>query len=151
MKLMWWLVLVVLIAGYTWFDGIPRLTAYDHMSPAQQALYRALEARSFTDEERMYGFDISDEFVRLYSYEDTTDEALVQLLLKQGFWIQGGGTNNALTVDADGTYGGILRREIYPGVIGWFVSGDVIVSLGNERDGVREPRFEVQFFPRFAP
>ncbi|WP_137150312.1 hypothetical protein [Devosia sp. FKR38] len=149
-RLLFWLVLVVLVAALAWLEAMPRLTAYDDMTSAQKAFYESLEARSFTDDERRDGFDISGEFARLYSYDQTSDEALVQLLLKQGFWIQGG-HNTALHVEEDGSYGGILRRAIYLGIKGWFVEGDVLVSLGNEGDGVRKHRFEVQFIPRFAP
>jgi hypothetical protein len=150
MRVLGWLVLVVLGVGFAWLEGIPRLTAYDHMTPAQKAFYQGLETRSFTDDEHRNGFDISEEFVRLYSYGDMSDEALVQLLLKQGFWIQGGGSNNALSVEPDGSYAGVLRRKIYPGIKGYFVSGDVVVVPIRDSNGDRKSRFEVLFISRFS-
>lgn len=140
---------MVLLCVYVVADVVPRLTAYSDMTPAQKAFYQSLEVREFTTEQKSKGVDIFAEFIDAYDLEILTNLEIVEQLLKHGFWVQGGGVDGGWTVSEDGIYGGFLRKQIYPGIKGQVLGGDVFVGVWRRPDGESGINAEVIFLTRF--
>lgn len=149
-KLLWWLLLFMLLGVYIAVDGMPKLVAYRHMTPAQKEFYMELESREFTKEEIRNGADFSSQFESLYSLRDISSSDLAKTLIGQGFRVQTGLTytpDKKIVVSEDGA---LLRRQIYPGLKGQFQSGDVVVFVPPPGGVGTESRLRIGFLSRFA-